>query len=194
MFYPFEGHNVPDETIPEESIEVRPSEELGQTSDASQIAQLNLRADIAKSDHDNLHKIIQQLLQTSGLLLTVSLGAIYFSYTTTAEIKLPLCTKGFLFGSAFFLSAAVLYSVHPLHLPSRSSFYGIDLAEKLENVYDEEQPYADKASYCLGCAVWCLILALVVFFTFRFWDFLNSGILSTLENASHISHIIVTIT
>lgn len=40
------------------------------------------RIDRLDKDHENLHKTIQLLLSTSGLLLTICLGILYFNYNS----------------------------------------------------------------------------------------------------------------
>jgi hypothetical protein len=194
MHWPFIGHSAIPDSDPSERIEVNPAS-INQPEAANQITDLEQRLELAKSANETLHRSIQLFLSTSGFLLTICLGAIYFSYNNSAVVKLPLLTMVCLFLSAFLLAVAVLRSVHPLHLPDRPSYIGGDLAETLESTYDDEKPYADDASYLLERAVWMLLLGIVVFAIQRFWVSLNSGDVSGyVHELENISNITVTIT
>jgi len=190
MHYPFSDLGVrgvsPDDDRAEFSIITDiPAE---QETDTSQLPDLRKRIELAESDHENLHEITNLLIYTSGFLLTINLGAIYFSYNNSSAI-LPLLTKIFLFVAAIFLSSAVLTSVHTLHLSPRVSLDDADLADMLERVCDDKKFLTDWASRFLETAVAILLASIIIFALDRF--FKSPTLLSDLENITHLS---VTIT
>ncbi len=158
--------------------------EIPSDQDTRLLPPLALRVKFAESDHDNLHKITNMLIYTSGFLLTICMGAIYFSYTNSST-HLPLTTKILLFSASFLLSVAVLSSVNTLHLQPRTPPGFVDYAEVLEEVCDDKRWCTDLASYLLQLAVLILLIGIIFFAADRYFS--NPNLISELKNITHYS-------
>jgi hypothetical protein len=155
-----------------------------QINDLKRLPTTKRRIRLAEGDHENLHKITNMLIYTSGFLLTICLGAIYFSYNNSSAI-LPLPTKILLFISAILLAFGVLASVHPLRLSRTSSLSNIEYVEMLEKLCDDQKQFTDWASRFLELAVILLLIGISLFAADRFLQ--SPNVLSYLENVTHYS-------
>jgi len=188
MRYPFSdletdiGEIRPDDyRIEISEIPEIPQEQL---RDATIFPSLARRIKLAQNDHEDLHKITHVLVYTSGFLLTICLGAIYFSYNNSSA-QLHILTKIALFISTGLLACTVLISIHPLRLSPTSLLGNFKLAEMLEELCDDQKCYTDWASFLLQLAVLCLLLGLFIFALDRVSQ--NPNMFSDLENITHLS-------
>lgn len=189
MQYPFSDIGIPDtKSISPNDNRVEFSavpETPEQKKDTEQLPNIKQRVRLAENDHENLHKITHLLIYTSGFLLTICLGAIYFSYSNNSSTHLPVLTKILLFFATFSLSFAVLASVRILHLSPRVSLGNAELAEMLEDVCDNEKWWTDWASRFLQFAIGLLLVGIILFAGDLF--FKSPDIISDLENITHTS-------
>lgn len=155
-----------------------------QRNDIKQLPTPRQRIKLAESDLENLHKITHLLIYTSGFLLTICLGAIYFSYSNNSSAHLPLMTKVLLFIAVILLSATVLVSAHTLHLSPRVSLGNVELADMLEKRCDDEKWCTDWASLILQLAIIALLAGILIFAADRF--FKSPNVISDLENTTHL--------
>jgi hypothetical protein len=134
-----------------------------------QVISPETRVDSLEKDHENLHSTIQVLLSTSGLLLTICLGAIYFSYNSTSKIEIPVITKGSLFVCVLLLSLSVLANAHILRLKPPAPVDKNEYADNLYNIYKKEKPYVNKSVLLLEGANIFIIIGILIFA----WDRLH---------------------
>lgn len=143
---------------------------LDDTQDFSEIREerklllrLNKQIQLLERDREDIKQIIQHSFSISGLLLTVSIGALYFSYSTTTSIHPPLLTKISLFISAIGLSTGILINIYALRLHPQMPVEEEELLIALKNVYARE-------GRIVGYAYWILLIS-VVLIIFGLGDF-----------------------
>jgi hypothetical protein len=128
-----------------------------------QVTAPETRVESLEKDNENLHTAVQVLLSTSGFLLTICLGAIYFSYNATSKIELPVITKGSLFVCVFLLSLSVLANAHILRLRPQAPVDKNEYADMLNNIYKKEKPYVNRSVLLLEGASIFIIIGILIF-------------------------------
>jgi hypothetical protein len=80
---------------------------------------LDKTIDIIEQERNDIRTIIQSSLSVSGLLLTISLGALYFSYSSDSIVITPIQTKEALFISAFCLTVSIFINILALRISEK---------------------------------------------------------------------------
>jgi hypothetical protein len=100
-------------------------------------------------------------LRISGLLLTVTLGAIYFSFDNSDTI--PRFTKLFLFISSILLGLAIFVSIFTLKIKSRYILENIEFINAMQETTDNENKWTNRAVKVMLAAVSSLVIGMIAF-------------------------------
>lgn len=117
--------------------------------------------DVLKDEHKDVRIVNDSILRISGLLLTITLGAIYFSYNNSDTI--PRFTKLLLFMSSILLGIAVFVSIFTLKLKSRYFLESMEFVNAMQETTDSENKWTNRAVKTMLVAVTLLVVGIMAF-------------------------------
>lgn len=119
--------------------------------------------EIIEQERDDIRTIIQSSLSVSGLLLTISLGALYFSYSRDSIIKTPDNMKEALFISAFCLTVSIFINILALRMKPIRPIETEDRAILLRDSYISEKRYTKWSTIALLVSILLLFYGMGAF-------------------------------
>jgi hypothetical protein len=154
-----------DESAPISEVEI--SE--GDASGYSDQDVLDKTIEIIEQERDDIRTLIQSSLSVSGLLLTISLGALYFSYSSDSIVVTPINTKEALFISAFCLTVSIFINILALRMKPIRPIETEDRAISLKESYISEKRYTKWSTIALLISILGLFYGMGAFA----WDQAN---------------------
>ncbi len=154
-----------DESAPISEVEI--SE--GDASGYSDQDVLDKTIEIIEQERDDIRTLIQSSLSVSGLLLTISLGALYFSYSSDSIVVTPINTKEALFISAFCLTVSIFINILALRMKPIRPIETEDRAISLKESYMSEKRYTKWSTIALLISILGLFYGMGAFA----WDQVN---------------------
>jgi len=150
------------ESVPQNNAdEIEISE--GDSSGYSEQDILEKTIEIIEQERKDIRTIIQSSLSISGLLLTISLGVIYFGYSNNSTIVPPTSTKVLLFMSSSLLTASIFINILALRLKPIRPIETDDRAISLREAYDNEKWYTSWSTIALLLSILGLFFAMGAF-------------------------------
>jgi hypothetical protein len=157
----------PDENL--ESIEENPADFViddtsGSTEwdrDLEQQVKTEDNIKLLEDDRKDVQRANESLLSLSGLLLTGTLAALYFSYNKDSS-NIPWTTTILLFTSSILISWSIFKTLGSLRLKARKPLVKEELENALREVHDEEYEITNSAIDLLKYAIGALILGLIL--------------------------------
>ena len=147
------------EGTPESEIEI--SE--GDASSYSDQDVLDKTIDIIEQERNDIRTIIQSSLSVSGLLLTISLGALYFSYSSDSMVVPPKSTKIALFFASCCITASIFINMLALRMKPIRPIETEDRAILLKESYMSEKRYTKWSMLTLLLSIIGLFYAMIAF-------------------------------
>ncbi len=141
------------------SVIITPSDDSGYSDQEN----LDKKIDAIEQDRTDIRVIIQSSLSISGLLLTISLGAIYFSYSSNSSVVPPIWTIYALFASTISISVSIFLNIYALRLKSARPIEKWELKTSLESAYNNERKYNTGATLSLLFSVIVLFVGMICF-------------------------------
>lgn len=135
---------------------------------------------IIEDNRADIQKVNDSLLSVSGLLLTLSLGALYFGFNKQSTFNPPLVSKIFLILASVFLISSILKVISSLQLKPRIQTEKEEFLGVLQRSHDAEHSLTSTAIFHLKIAILCMILGLV----FMFLVGESAFVLSRLNNST----------
>jgi hypothetical protein len=117
--------------------------------------------EVLKDEHKDVRVVNDSILRISGLLLTITLGAIYFSYDNSDTI--PRFTKLFLFLSSILLGVTIFVSIFTLKLKSQCFLEKIEFVNAMQETTDSENKWTNRAVKAMLVSVTLLIIGITAF-------------------------------
>jgi len=130
---------------------------------------LDKTIDIIEQERNDIRTIIQSSLSVSGLLLTISLGTLYFSYSSDSIVITPINTKEALFISAFCLTVSIFINILALRMKPIRPIETEDRAILLKESYMSEKRYTKWSTIALLLSILGLFYGMGAFA----WDQAN---------------------
>ena len=134
-----------DESAPLSEVEI--SE--GDASGYSDQDVLDKTIEIIEQERNDIRTLIQSSLSVSGLLLTISLGALYFSYSSDSIVVTPINMKEAIFISAFCLTVSIFINILALRMKPIRPIETEDRAILLKESYMSEKRYTKWSTIAL---------------------------------------------
>lgn len=119
--------------------------------------------EIIEQERDDIRTIIQSSLSVSGLLLTISLGALYFSYSRDSIVEAPSNMKEALFISAFCLTVSIFVNILALRMKPIRPIETEDRAILLRDSYLSEKGYTKWSTIALLISILLLFYGMGAF-------------------------------
>ncbi len=129
--------------------------------DLQRLSPMSDSLDVLKDEHKDVRIVNDSILRISGLLLTVTLGAIYFSFDNSDTI--PRFTKLFLFISSILLGLAIFVSIFTLKIKSRYILENIEFINAMQETTDNENKWTNRAVKVMLAAVSSLVIGMIAF-------------------------------
>lgn len=146
--------------------------------DLQRLSPMSDSLEVLKDEHKDVRIVNDSILRISGLLLTITLGAIYFSYDNSDTI--PRFTKLCLFLSSVLLGIAVFVSIVTLKIKSRYILESIEFINAMQETTDSENNMTNKAVIIMLFAVSFLVVGMLSFAICQAYnDVYNLTLLST---------------
>jgi hypothetical protein len=150
-----------EENEPARSDEIEITE--GDASRYSDQDVLEKTIEIIEQERDDIRTIIQSSLSVSGLLLTISLGALYFSYSRDSIVEAPSNMKEALFISAFCLTISIFVNILALRMKPIRPIETEDRAILLRDSYLSEKRYTKWSTIALLISILLLFYGMGAF-------------------------------
>lgn len=123
---------------------------------------------VLRDEHKDVRIVNDSILRISGLLLTITLGAIYFSYNNSDTI--PRFTKLLLFLSSILLGVTIFVSIFTLKLKSKYFLEKIEFINAMQETTDSENKWTNRAVKAMSVAVTLLVVGIMAFAVCQAYD------------------------